>query len=170
MAAGTTDYLDGLLARRLGVAGPRGARLDAIADVVLLIAVAACLLHLHPEIATRNGTLITTTAAIYAASLSTGLNLRRPSSKVAGACLYGFALLTFFTGTYVPLALAAAAGALILSTLETIVVAAMTINDPIATAAKQRSHAPHSENPATSRTGDATSNASSIHPKIVETR
>jgi len=137
---------------------------------VLLIAAAACLLQLHPEIATQNITLITVTAVIYGASLATGRNLRLPSSKVAGACLYGFALLTFFTGSYVPLALAVAAGALIVSSLETIVVAAMTISGPIAAAAKQRSHAPQAEKPATSNTGEASSNATRIQPKILGTR
>ena len=167
--AGASDYLDGFLARRLGVAGPQGARLDALADLVLLIAVAACLLRLHPEIATQNAGLLTATAAIYAASLATGKSLRRPSSKVAGACLYAFALLTLFTGNYVPVALVVATGALILSSLESIVVAAMTNKDPIATIAKQRSHTPQSANPAISNTGAASSSATSIHPNIVET-
>ena len=35
LAAGVTDALDGPLARRLGSAGPRGARLDSAADVLL---------------------------------------------------------------------------------------------------------------------------------------
>ena len=40
IAAGATDVLDGYLARRRGEVAPRGARLDAIADIVLLVSAA----------------------------------------------------------------------------------------------------------------------------------
>ena len=41
--AGTTDMLDGFLARRWGVEGKFGARLDSLADFVFVLAV-GCLL------------------------------------------------------------------------------------------------------------------------------
>ncbi len=37
LLAGLTDVLDGPLARRLGTAGPRGARVDSVADVLLFV-------------------------------------------------------------------------------------------------------------------------------------
>src|SRR5438874_13316847 len=58
IAAGVTDALDGYLARRLGQVSTRGARLDAIADIVLLVSAAAWLQLLHPDIARDNGALL----------------------------------------------------------------------------------------------------------------
>src|SRR2546422_5319511 len=65
IGAGLTDVLDGYLARRLGQVSTRGARLDAIADVVLLVSAAAWLQLLRPEIARGNGPLPPLAALVY---------------------------------------------------------------------------------------------------------
>lgn len=50
LAAGLTDVLDGYLARRLGTVSRFGARLDAVADLALLVSAAAWLWMLHPSL------------------------------------------------------------------------------------------------------------------------
>src|SRR2546421_2538278 len=73
IVAGVTDALDGYLARRLGQVSTRGARLDAIADIVLLASAAAWLQLLHPHIARDTGPLLVVAAGLYACGVGTGL-------------------------------------------------------------------------------------------------
>ena len=94
IVAGVTDALDGYLARRLGQASTRGARLDAIADIVLLVSAAAWLQLLHPQIARDNGPLLVVAAGLYACGVATGLvafgravDPRQLPSKIAGGAL-----------------------------------------------------------------------------------
>ncbi|HEY0832172.1 MAG TPA: CDP-alcohol phosphatidyltransferase family protein [Candidatus Dormibacteraeota bacterium] len=176
LLAGVTDFLDGRLARRTGGGSRRGARLDALADTVLLISAAAWLQILHPEILRENGALLAVTATVYAASLAAGIvafrrlvDPRQISAKVAGGMLYAFALITFLTGAYEPLLLALAALALAVSSAEGVVVAIRTIHAK-ARARRQRSHAPHASNDAASRTGAATSMPTSPRPIATEIR
>lgn len=124
---GATDFLDGYLARRLGQESPRGARLDSLADNLLLLSAAAWIEILHPEILRENTALIAATFGVYLASLAVGLvkfrqlgNLHLYSSKVAGGLLYSFAVITLVVGRYEPLLLALAAGAFIVSSSETL--------------------------------------------------
>ena len=56
LVAGVTDFLDGQVARRSGRVSRHGARLDAIADSLLLVSTAAWLQVLHPEIVRDAGT------------------------------------------------------------------------------------------------------------------
>src|SRR2546430_16444768 len=65
---GLTDFLDGRLARRLGVESRRGARLDAIADGALLVSVAAWLGVLHPPPVADNATPLAGTRGLYPAA------------------------------------------------------------------------------------------------------
>src|SRR5438128_10203199 len=65
IAAGVTDAMDGYLARRLGQVSTSGARLDAIADIVLLVAAAAWLQLLHPDVVRDDGALLAATPALY---------------------------------------------------------------------------------------------------------
>jgi cardiolipin synthase (CMP-forming) len=151
LLAGATDFLDGYLARRLGAASPRGARLDALADNLLLVSAIAWLWWLHPEILTSNAPLIVAACAVHLASLAAGLltfgrvvNAHRFGSKLAGGCLYGFALVTLLSGAYEPLLLTVAAGALIASSAENLLI---TMTEVIATSRKARSHRPQAEKP-----------------------
>jgi len=125
--AGTTDFLDGFLARRLGHESPEGARLDSIADILLLVSSIVCIELLHPEIARENPAVVAGAFSVYFVSLAVGLikfhrlgNLHLFSAKVAGGLLYAFAVLTLVTGGYYRLLLVLAAAALTISSLETI--------------------------------------------------
>jgi cardiolipin synthase (CMP-forming) len=124
--AGLTDFLDGFVARRLGQESTQGARLDAIADVMLLVSAAIWLGLLHPDVVGENAGLLAVTAAVYFTSLSIGLlrfrrigNLHLYSAKAAGALLYLFAVATLASGAYSRLLLTLAAAALMVSAAET---------------------------------------------------
>jgi CDP-diacylglycerol---glycerol-3-phosphate 3-phosphatidyltransferase len=136
VAAGVTDFLDGYLARRLGQATAAGARLDSLADNLLLLSALVWIELLHPEIARENTILIAATFAVYLASLAVGLvkfhqlgNLHLYSSKVAGGFLYAFAVLTLLTRAYEPLLLAVASAAFMLSSAETLI--AQLVSDSV---------------------------------------
>jgi phosphatidylglycerophosphate synthase len=127
LVAGATDFLDGYLARLLKQESSAGARLDSLADNLLLGSAMAWIELLHPEILRENTALVVVTFAIYLASLAVGLikfhqlgNLHLYSSKVAGGALYSFAVITLVTGGYEPLLLWLAAAAFIVSSAETL--------------------------------------------------
>jgi phosphatidylglycerophosphate synthase len=128
LLAGLADFLDGFVARRLGAASPAGARLDVIADTLLLLSAAVWLDLLHPQMVRDNGGLVAGTFLIYLVSVAVGLlkfhrlpNLHLYSSKIAGGLLYAFALITLLTGSYDRLLLGLAATAFIFSCTETLV-------------------------------------------------
>ena len=175
IAAGVTDALDGYLARRLGQVSTRGARLDAIADIVLLVSAAAWLQLLHPEIARDNGALLATTAALYACGVAAALiafrrvvDPRQLTSKIAGGALYTFAVITLLMGGYEPLLLRLALLALIVSSVESIVTAIRTIQAR-GIASSNRSQAPQASNDVASNPSPITSIASSATPTANET-
>jgi phosphatidylglycerophosphate synthase len=127
VVAGLTDFLDGFLARRFGQESPEGARLDSMADIMLLVSAVICIERLHPEIADENPALVAVALSIYFVSLAVGLikfrrlgNLHLYSARVAGGLLYGFAVLTLVTGGYDRLLLTLAAAALTISSAETL--------------------------------------------------
>ena len=125
--AGATDFLDGYLARRLHQESRTGARLDSLADNLLLISAALWIEVLHPEILRENAIVVAATFGLYASSLAVGLfkfhhlgNLHLYSSKVAGGLLYSFAVITLVVGIYSPLLLGLAAAAFMVSSSETL--------------------------------------------------
>ncbi len=127
IAAGVTDFLDGLVARRSGEASPAGARLDLTADTLVLLSAVAWIGLLHPEVIRDNVGLIAGAVLIYVVAVGIGfLNFRRLanlhlySSRLAGGLMYAFAVITLVTGRYDRLLLALAAGAFILSCVETV--------------------------------------------------
>ena len=73
LLAGATDFLDGYMARRLGQESRTGARLDSLADNLLLVSAMAWIQLLHPEILRENTALVATTVGFYLAPLSVGL-------------------------------------------------------------------------------------------------
>jgi phosphatidylglycerophosphate synthase len=126
VAAGITDFLDGFVARRFGQPTRAGARLDLTADTLLLVSAIAWIALLHPEIARDNGGLIAVTLFAYLAAAGVGLvkfqrlpNLHLYSSRLAGGLLYAFAVITSITGHYDGWLLALAAGAFMVSCVET---------------------------------------------------
>jgi phosphatidylglycerophosphate synthase len=166
IAAGVTDALDGHLARRTGSHSARGARLDAVADIALMLSAAAWLELLHPQIAAENWPILAVTAGVYGLSLlAGGVDPKQVSGKVAGGLLYLFALFTLLTGVYEALLLDIALVALAVSCLQTIFTAMTTIHEtprPSST----RSHAPQAANGVKTSTPAADSIATSATPKI----
>ena len=196
VVAGATDFFDGYLARRLGQESIAGARLDSLADTVLLVSATAWIELLHPEILRDNTALVVATFGVYLASLSVGVvkfrrlgNLHLYSSKVAGGTLYSFAVLTLITGAYEPLLLWLAAAAFMVSSAETLVgqllLSAVEENmgsiflalrtraesrtiQAIGSARKQRSQTPHSAKVVGSRASPTSSTATSAAPNANE--
>ena len=198
LVAGATDFLDGYLARRLKQESVRGARLDTLADNLLLISAAVWIELLHPEILHDNPALIASTASLYFGSVATGLikfrrlgNLHLYSSKAAGGLLYSFAVITLLTGAYEPPLLWLAAAAFMVSSAETLLarllVSAvdenigsillarkrrqerMTIH-AIGSARKHRSQAPQPTNVVGTRASATSSATTSAAPKANEIR
>jgi phosphatidylglycerophosphate synthase len=127
LLAGSTDMLDGFVARRTGSESPAGATRDLIADTLLLLSAAAWLGLLHPEIVRDNVALIAISLSIYIASLAVAWirfhrlpNLHLYSSKAAGGLLYAFALITLISGRYDRPLLVLAATGFIVSCVETL--------------------------------------------------
>jgi phosphatidylglycerophosphate synthase len=123
--AGMTDILDGFLARRLGQESQKGAQLDSIADILLLVSTVGWIELLHPEVARENPALVAGPFSVYLVSLTVGLikfrrlvNSHLYSPKVAGVFLYVFAVLTLVAGGYNRLLLALAASAFTISSAE----------------------------------------------------
>jgi len=197
LAAGATDFLDGYLARRLGQESRTGARLDSLADNLLLLSAMAWIELIHPEILGENTVLVAATFGLYMASLSSGLikfhqlgNLHLYSSKVAGGALYSFAVITLVAGVYEPLLLWLAAAALMVSSAETLLAQVLLSSvdenmgsiflalrrradsrniQPIGNASKQRSQAPHSANVVGSSASPTSNTPSSTAPNANET-
>jgi len=176
IGAGLTDVLDGYLARRLGQVSTHGGRLDAIADLVLLVSAAAWLQLLHPEIARDNGSLLAAAAALYAGGVATGVIVfrrvvdpRQLTSKIAGGALYMFGVITLLTGDYEPLLLRLALLALIVSSVESIIAAIRTIHAS-GIASSNRSQAPQASNDVASSPSPITSIPTSAMPTANEIR
>jgi phosphatidylglycerophosphate synthase len=198
LAAGATDFFDGYLARRLGQESAAGARLDSLADNLLLISAMVWIELLHPEILSENTVLVLVTLGLYLASFSVGLmkfhqlgNLHLYSSKVAGGALYSFAVVTLMSGVYAPLLLWLALGAFMVSSAETLLAQLLSSSidenrgsiflsvmrraeiktiQAIGSARNERSQAPHSANAVGSKASPASSTATSAAPSPNETR
>ena len=174
VVAAITDLVDGRLARRLGKASWVGARLDAFADLVLMVSAGCWLGILHPTLLTDSAAWLGLAAATYIVSTAASwLAFRRlidpaqVTGKLAGALLYGFALLTLLSGAAEPLLLTIALAALIFSCVETFVRAMSTIHvSGIASSA--RSQAPQAVNGVASKTAPSKSMAASAAPAIRE--
>jgi phosphatidylglycerophosphate synthase len=198
LVAGATDFFDGYVARRLHQESGTGARLDSLADTLLLISAMAWIELLHPAILRENTALVAATFGLYLASLLVGLikfhqlgNLHLYSSKVAGGALYSFAVVTLMTSAYEPVLLWLAAVAFMVSSAETLLAQLLfsavdenmgsiflalrrraesrTIH-PIGTARKHRSQAPQSANVVRSSASPTNSIATSAAPNANETR
>jgi phosphatidylglycerophosphate synthase len=198
LVAGATDFLDGYLARRLNQESAKGARLDSLADNLLLVSVATWIELLHPAILRDNAVLIAVTASLYFGSLAVGLikirrlgNLHLYSSRVAGGLLYSFAVITLVVGAYEPPLLWLAAAAFMVSSAETLLAQLllsavdenigsillarnrrqerMTIQ-VMGSARKHRSQAPHAANVVGSSASATSSAPTSAAPNANEIR
>ncbi len=196
IVAGATDFLDGYVARRLHQESRRGARLDSLADNLLLISAGLWIELLHPEIVRENAVVVAATFVVYMSSIAVGLlkfhhlgNLHLYSSKVAGGLLYSFAVITLLAGIYSQLLLWLAAAAFVISSAETLLAqlllpavdemmgslllalrrrAETRTIQPIGSARRQRSQAPHSAKDVASSARPARSIATSAAPNAKE--
>lgn len=110
-----TDALDGPVARRAGTAGPRGARLDSLADAAFFGGlVAACVVAQPRRARAFVPALVTVSALRGAAALVGARRWGRPvllhtwSDKAAGAATVGGAVALVGLGRPEPLAIATA--------------------------------------------------------------
>ncbi len=97
--AGTTDMLDGWLARRAGRTSRFGSQLDSVADVVLFCSIAIWVAMLRPEFYRQYTGLLLLWAGLGMLTLAVGwvrfrrlANLHLYSAKAAGVIGYLFAL------------------------------------------------------------------------------
>ena len=68
-----SDVLDGLVARRTGTAGPRGARLDSWADVLMFLALVLALLRGAWDVVAALGPLAVAVAALRVLGIAVGV-------------------------------------------------------------------------------------------------
>lgn len=124
LAAGLTDVLDGVIARRWSIITPYGSRLDSIADTLMEISMAGAVLILRPDIFTGQALILSLWMAIEVSSILLGwikfrriANLHLYLTKAAGVAAYAFVIYTFLIG-YSEALFYAAVTLLIISSLE----------------------------------------------------
>jgi phosphatidylglycerophosphate synthase len=128
-AAAFTDVLDGVAARRLGIASRRGGALDSAADLLLSGSLLAWIVLLRPEFVREEAVPLLAWAAFAAIVLVAGWvrfrqvgNLHLLSAKVAGFSAYAFGILLLVTGGYDRRVLAAVLALLWIASAETLLV------------------------------------------------
>lgn len=122
-----TDAADGWLARALDQVTALGARLDSIADNILLPSAVAWLLMLRPEVlAARTGLLLALSVGLWTAAITIGwvrfrrfANLHLYSHKVSAVVGGGFVVVAFLYG-FLPWLFYAAAAASCVGSIESI--------------------------------------------------
>ncbi|MEW6144055.1 MAG: CDP-alcohol phosphatidyltransferase family protein [Thermodesulfobacteriota bacterium] len=124
LAAGLTDVLDGIIARRWGVVTAYGSRLDSIADTLMEISAAGAVILLRPDIVASHWLILSVWVAVEASSILLGwIKFRRIGdlhlylSKAAGIVAYGFVIYTLVIA-YNEAFFYAAVPTLILASLE----------------------------------------------------
>ena len=123
-----SDFGDGFVARRLGQTSAFGSKFDSYVDGFIGPSAIAWLLLLHPETLLDHKVLAATWFAITYVSLVVGLakfrrfaNLHLQSARIACVVQYAFLVDAFVAPPCEPALLYAAAGAGIVSSLESLV-------------------------------------------------
>jgi phosphatidylglycerophosphate synthase len=103
---GSTDYFDGLIARRFNQKTEIGKSLDSLADVFFYVSTAYFLYRLYPEYLTPNRLLLTAFFALFFMSfLISGVLLRKPIMmhtfllKLNGVLVYFLMITSYFADT-----------------------------------------------------------------------
>ena len=130
IVAGVTDVLDGVIARKFNMVTALGAKLDSLADDLLLASVLVWVFMLRVEILTDHPFLASTSICAYGVSLlislfkfrQFGSNLHLHSHKMAAITGYLFFVHAFLFGGYHRTLFYVAAATFILSQLETIAI------------------------------------------------
>lgn len=127
--AGSTDVLDGYLARRAGRTTRFGSRFDSIADHLLTLSTALWLLLLRPHFVREQLPALLLWGAIAIVVVAVGwLRFRRAvdlhlySAKAAGSMGYLFAIWVLISGSYHPAVFAVVIGACYFAALESLAV------------------------------------------------
>ncbi len=130
--AGLTDVLDGPVARATGRSSPRGAQLDSLADLILMVSIVAWIAWLQPGFFRENLIPFAVWGVIGVASIvATWVrfgrvgNLHLYSAKAAGVVAYVFVVWLFVLGDYNRWLFAVAIGMATLAATETLLVALM---------------------------------------------
>jgi phosphatidylglycerophosphate synthase len=125
---GFSDWLDGLLARRLNQTSPDGAKFDSIVDQLLLVSTVVWVAMLRPEVFQENQGVVMVSLAVYLLSLGVGLikfhrlaNLHLLLSRITAYVLYIFLIHTFLADRYSPLLFWSAWVMFTLSSTETLI-------------------------------------------------
>jgi phosphatidylglycerophosphate synthase len=108
MVAGMTDFLDGFIARRFSLSTMFGAKLDSLADDLIIVSVIIWVLMLRPEIVTHHPVLTFAGIGIYSLSMLISLlkfrrfgsNLHLYSHKSVAIIGYIFVVHAFLFGGY----------------------------------------------------------------------
>jgi phosphatidylglycerophosphate synthase len=126
--AGSTDVLDGYLARRSGQTTAFGSRLDSIADHLLTLSTALWLLWLRPDFVREQLLALLLWGALGVLVLLVGWarfrrlgDLHLYSAKLAGTAGYLFAIWLLIFGSYHPAVFAVVIGLCYFSALESLV-------------------------------------------------
>lgn len=125
---GFSDWLDGVLARRLNQTSASGAKYDSIVDQTLLLSTVAWVIMLRPELFRENQAVVILALSIYLLSLLVGLakfhrvaNLHLRLSRWTAYALYALLVHTFMAERYSLLLLLLACTMFTLSSLETLI-------------------------------------------------
>lgn len=121
------DFGDGFVARRLGQTSSFGSKFDSAVDALIAPSAIAWLLLLQPRTLLDHEVIAIAWFTLTYASLAVGLikhrrfaNLHLQSSRMACVVQYAFLVDAFTTRNYEPVLLYLAAGAGIVSSLETL--------------------------------------------------
>jgi len=124
---GSSDLLDGWLARRYGWVSRLGAVLDSVADMSIVLVTLLAIVRLHPEVFVHYGWFVWSIVAMWTIAILAGLlRYRRFASfhtelARVGITLFGvFVLVLFFHG-FVPWVLLACGSVCFLAGMETLV-------------------------------------------------
>lgn len=128
--AGTTDVLDGPVARMTGRSSRFGSQLDSVADILLMGSILVWLAWLRPEFFGANALPLLVWAVLGGAAVAATLvrygrigDLHLYSAKAAGVAGYLFVCWLFLTGRYDGVLFTVTVGLAIVAAAETLLVA-----------------------------------------------
>lgn len=130
--AGTTDTLDGPIARRTGRSSRFGSQMDSVADMLVIGSAVAWMVMLRPGFFAAEATLLLIWLGIGIAGLSVTLirfgrlgDLHLYSAKTAGVVGHVFAIWLFVFGDYHPAFWAVTIGLALVAATETLLMAVL---------------------------------------------
>ena len=129
-----SDFVDGWLARKWQCESERGAVLDSIADIVLMVTVIVSIWLLHPEVYTGHWQVIAAVVVLWViAHAAALLRYGRPASfhtrlLQTGIGLFAFFSVVLFTWGFIPLLLYLAGVVSFIGGIEQLIMLALLPN------------------------------------------